>query len=183
MSKKQRKTDPCHCGSGTQFRYCHGAPQEVEEEAPLTQRNPRRVFLFLVLVLSPLAVLASFSQGQPEDTVNRVWSPEHGHYHTLDGREIGAAAAAPQAAAVDGEPAAPSGDAPDPTVAPGPAPPGKVWSPEHGHWHDADPEAGADPLQNEPWDHQYRIERPDGPPPEGMTWSESHGHWHPSDGG
>lgn len=20
---------------------------------------------------------------------------------------------------------------------PGPAPPGKVWSPEHGHWHDA----------------------------------------------
>jgi hypothetical protein len=22
---------------------------------------------------------------------------------------------------------------------PGPAPPGKVWSTEHGHWHDATP--------------------------------------------
>ena len=25
----------------------------------------------------------------------------------------------------------------DENGAPGPAPPGKVWSPEHGHWHDA----------------------------------------------
>lgn len=25
----------------------------------------------------------------------------------------------------------------DSSRAPGPAPPGKVWSPEHGHWHDA----------------------------------------------
>ena len=26
------------------------------------------------------------------------------------------------------------------TEPPGPAPPGKVWSPEHGHWHDDDDE-------------------------------------------
>ena len=27
---------------------------------------------------------------------------------------------------------------PDGSVPPGEAPPGKVWSPEHGHWHDAE---------------------------------------------
>src|SRR5688572_695797 len=32
---------------------------------------------------------------------------------------------------------------------PGPAPPGKVWSVEHGHWHDAAP-AGASPVQITP---------------------------------
>lgn len=42
------------------------------------------------------------------------------------------------------------------------APPGKVWSSEHGHWHDAP-----------------------GPPreaPPGKVWSEEHGHWHDAEG-
>ena len=173
MSKKQRKTDPCPCGSGQQFRYCHGAPEEAADENPIVQRNPRRVFLLVVLVLSPLAVLAGLSQGDPEDTVNRVWSPEHGHYHTLDGKEIGAV-----------EPAA-DGDEQAVQTPSSEAPPGKVWSEEHGHWHDAEQTEGVqDPAKEQmPWDHEYKLVRPDGPAPEGMVWSEAHGHWHPSDGG
>jgi len=202
MSKKQRKTDPCHCGSGDQFRHCHGAEEEAEEVNPITSRNPRRVFLMVVMVLSPLAIIAGLSQGEPEDTVNRVWSSEHGHYHNIDGGEIGAAPApvpTPAATVVvgaDGDGDA-DGDAdaaptvavePASTAPPGPAPPGKVWAPEHGHWHDADGTAEssgsrARPGSGQPWDHEYVIHRPDGAAPEGQVWSESHGHWHPSDGG
>ncbi len=53
---------------------------------------------------------------------------------------------------------------------PGPAPPGKVWSPEHGHWHDARP-APATPGQ-------ALVPRPPGPAPPGKVWSPEHGHWH-----
>jgi len=45
-------------------------------------------------------------------------------------------------------------------------PPGKVWSEEHGHWHDA-----AVPG----------LERPPGPAPPGKVWNEEHGHWHDAD--
>ena len=51
------------------------------------------------------------------------------------------------------------------------APPGKVWSEEHGHWHDINP-APTVPQQN------LNIPRPKGPAPEGKVWSEEHGHWH-----
>ena len=48
------------------------------------------------------------------------------------------------------------------SAAGGLTPPGKVWSAEHGHWHDvASPGA----------------EQPDGAPP-GKVWSVEHGHWH-----
>ena len=46
----------------------------------------------------------------------------------------------------------------------GAAPPGKVWSEEHGHWHDA---PGADAVSADP-----------SSPPPGKVWSEEHGHWH-----
>ena len=43
----------------------------------------------------------------------------------------------------------------------GPAPPGKVWSAEHGHWPDS---------------------APAGPTPAGKVWSAEHGHWHDASG-
>jgi hypothetical protein len=58
---------------------------------------------------------------------------------------------------------------------PGDPPPGKVWSPEHGHWHTAP--SAADTLGGTP--------QPPGDPPPGKVWSEAHGHWHnaPADQG
>ena len=55
---------------------------------------------------------------------------------------------------------------------PGPAPAGKVWSAEHGHWHDAAPQSQppvrvAPPPKPQP-----------GPAPAGKVWSPEHGHWH-----
>ncbi len=57
----------------------------------------------------------------------------------------------------------------------GEAPPGKVWSPEHGHWHDiAATPAGAVPgvASNLP------QSQPPGETPPGKVWSPEHGHWH-----
>lgn len=66
---------------------------------------------------------------------------------------------------------------------PGPAPPGKVWSVEHGHWHDAGaggqqstvPVQTSIPTQNLP---SKPVPQPAGTPPPGKVWSPEHGHWH-----
>jgi len=60
-------------------------------------------------------------------------------------------------------------------------PPGKVWSPEHGHWHDAT--ATSTPLST-PLIPQPSIpttestSEPPGPAPPGQVWSPDHGHFH-----
>lgn len=67
---------------------------------------------------------------------------------------------------------------------PGPAPAGKVWSPEHGHWHDAVPQAQAQPQGGAPTVQVQQtkagapIPQPNVPVPPGKVWSAEHGHWH-----
>ncbi|MDP7639017.1 MAG: SEC-C metal-binding domain-containing protein [Candidatus Hydrogenedentes bacterium] len=51
----------------------------------------------------------------------------------------------------------------------GPAPAGKVWSAEHGHWHEA--------TEGLPQQYQSAPQPPGAAPP-GKTWSAEHGHWH-----
>jgi len=67
---------------------------------------------------------------------------------------------------------------------PGPAPAGKVWSAEHGHWHDAAP-GGAQPVQAQAQQRPVPQTppatpgpQPPGPVPPGKVWSTEHGHWH-----
>jgi hypothetical protein len=69
---------------------------------------------------------------------------------------------------------------------PGPAPPGKVWSAEHGHWHDigATPTASASQIKIEQSSGAPltptvgTLPQPEGPVPVGKVWSPQHGHWH-----
>ena len=61
------------------------------------------------------------------------------------------------------------------STAPGPAPPGKVWSVEHGHWHDAP--LGPTTLPPQPGTSAPKSQPP-GDPPQGKVWSVEHGHWH-----
>ncbi len=58
----------------------------------------------------------------------------------------------------------------------GVAPPGKVWSDEHGHWHDA----ADNNTPTTPLNQQLRTlqPQPSGLVPEGKVWSPEHGHWH-----
>ena len=51
---------------------------------------------------------------------------------------------------------------------------GRVWSAEHGHWHNADgTEVGSVPRPA-----GASVPQPPGPAPEGKVWSEEHGHFH-----
>ena len=61
------------------------------------------------------------------------------------------------------------------TPPPGEAPPGKVWSAEHGHWHNISTNStselpGAESNIPQP--------QPLGEAPPGKVWSSEHGHWH-----
>jgi hypothetical protein len=66
------------------------------------------------------------------------------------------------------------------TPQPGPAPEGKAWSPEHGHWHDAPVTQTTITPFGQPAGQTPRplTPQPDGPAPEGKEWSAEHGHWH-----
>lgn len=55
---------------------------------------------------------------------------------------------------------------------PGPVPDGMIWSVEHGHWHDA--KTNAAPVTGQ----AILVPKPPGPTPEGKVWSPEHGHWH-----
>ena len=58
------------------------------------------------------------------------------------------------------------------------APPGKVWSQEHGHWHDAPRNTNLNsPLLNTN-NSLAGKPQPEGDPPPGKVWSQEHGHWH-----
>ena len=66
---------------------------------------------------------------------------------------------------------------------PGPAPAGKVWSAEHGHWHDAPgaPATSGAAVQSgaaQPGSLPPGSPQPPGPAPAGKVWSAEHGHWH-----
>lgn len=69
---------------------------------------------------------------------------------------------------------------------PGDAPPGKVWSVEHGHWHDsANPNLQTTIQAGEStsvFPSFTPAQQPDGDPPTGKVWSAEHGHWHDAPG-
>tara|TARA_B100001750_G_scaffold87185_1_gene68796 strand:- start:171 stop:542 length:372 start_codon:yes stop_codon:yes gene_type:complete len=60
----------------------------------------------------------------------------------------------------------------------GSAPPGKVWSEEHGHYHDVNTNRPPIPPMPSGAQKTLNIPQPEGPVPEGKVWSREHGHWH-----
>ena len=57
----------------------------------------------------------------------------------------------------------------------GQSPPGKVWSSEHGHWHDS--KEGQSFSSTSPQENKNNIREPE-VVPLGKVWSPKHGHWH-----
>ena len=62
---------------------------------------------------------------------------------------------------------------------------GKVWSPEHNHWHDAPAQASTTTVPARPAATPSATvpattpqPQPPGPAPAGKVWSPEHGHWH-----
>jgi hypothetical protein len=77
MASKLGRNDPCHCGSGKKYKNCH-AGQDASG-------SPSRRFAVGAVVLAFVVALvfAITSAMNRPDGPNRVWDPEHGHYHDL----------------------------------------------------------------------------------------------------
>jgi len=118
--------------------------------------------------------------------MGKVWSPEHGHWHNV--QPAATATALPSNNSSTGTTSnvfdilpgqegtqAQAKLTPQP---PGPVPEGKVWSAEHGHWHNI-PAAGQVTATNlQPGQPTQLTPQPPGPAPAGKVWSAEHGHWH-----
>lgn len=76
---KVGRNDACPCGSGKKFKQCC----ETKGSGGLQSR----VILLLVAAAVLAAIIAGFSNRR-SGSGGGVWSPEHGHYHDAQGREI-----------------------------------------------------------------------------------------------
>jgi hypothetical protein len=159
----------CPCGSGLKYKKCC-----VEKEA--TTKVPRGV-LILVGAIALIAALGFVPSLLDNDAATTPASAA---------RASAATPLAAQGAASPGlaTPAKPGSDAP-----PGAAPAGKVWSKEHGHWHDANAKQQS-PIQMDTSQLASRgtsgrtapAPTPNGAAPAGMIWSAEHQHWHKAPG-
>lgn len=201
---KTGRNEPCPCGSGKKFKNCHAG-----ETPERLSTNRMGWIVAAVVVAGAISLLASLRGGSDDSSKasataaplapvtapiattpaepppgdpppGKVWSTEHGHWHDVaDSSQIQLSTTKIPITAGDlganqaTDPNATPG-APQP---PGPAPAGKVWSVEHGHWHDA-PGAAAGGEQV-PAELQPYMQPPGVPAaPAGAVWSEEHQHWH-----
>jgi hypothetical protein len=150
------RNDVCHCGSGLKYKRCHAGKESRFSKGLIAA-------IVAVAAIAAVGVIPMLtSQERPERTVGVPRGPV----------------------------ARPGASQP-----PGPAPAGKVWSVDHGHWHDAPVQAsipvntGSGPnaaqsiaqLQQQALAAQQQFKpgpQPPGPVPEGKVWSTEHGHWH-----
>lgn len=153
MSRKFGRNDACPCGSGKKMKNCHPKGYGT---TPANRNIAIIVSAIAVLVIAVVVLVQDDSA-----------APVRGVPATVPGTTPATGATSTQ-----------GGGVPQP---PGPAPEGKVWSPEHGHWHDAP--AGATPsVQGSAQSQMQPAPQPPGPAPEGKVWSEEHGHWHDAPG-
>lgn len=161
------RNEPCPCGSGKKYKVC--CERRVDVVLESKPKSYRFVGVMVIVIgLAGAVALRVFGAGEPPAntrTANAVAPP------TL--------------------PSAPSNPIPSGALAPqppGPMPAGKVWSAEHGHYHDAPGAASANapmPLvmgpNGNPLSNPAAMTpgpQPPGPVPEGKVWSTEHGHWH-----
>src|SRR5688572_6954950 len=133
MSETPRvgRNEPCPCGSGEKYKFCC----EALTETPAVTRTSPLLVGAVILASAALAFVA----------VRAYLSPAPKAQATAPGANPASPPVQVTPGALPGDATSllPSTAAPGTTPAaqpPGPAPPGKVWSPEHGHWHD-DPAA------------------------------------------
>jgi hypothetical protein len=159
------RNEPCPCGSGKKTKHCCGGRRRGRPWV-----GP--ALALLILAIGAVAVLGVMKRSEGSNIL------------------AGAAPLSQQASAATTT-AVGQGTRvfPQPST---PAPPGKVWSPEHGHWHNVAGPASQAPLRIETPNPAVKIETSNAPaglhlslpgapgqaPKPGMVWSAEHGHWH-----
>ena len=127
MATDQRRlgrNDLCTCGSGRKFKKCCGAVDLAAEDASSRFFGIAAIAAGLMLVAGLAMGIGSMISGG-SDGPKKVWSAEHGHYHTVGGGEPGQ-----QGGFAEGGP-------------------GKVWNEAHGHYHDVAKGTGGADLEAE----------------------------------
>jgi hypothetical protein len=158
---KTNRNSPCTCGSGMKYKQCCG--QKEGKSSPFLvivalvigavivagaiyvskDGQPAAADAQAVPAAAGSAQTDIPGSPQPPGPVppGKVWNVEHGHWHDAPGTAAAAGTPGQPGAAQPGAISAQPGAA-QPALTPGPQPPGpvpagKVWSTEHGHWHDA----------------------------------------------
>ncbi len=132
----------------------------------------------------PISGVPNTPQPPGPAPAGKVWSTEHGHWHDAPTtNEISSStsttpnSSSPVFDILPGQEAAQSQNKPSPQP-PGPVPAGKVWSTEHGHWHDVPGSGQVNTTNLQPGQPAQLTPQPPGPAPAGKVWSAEHGHWH-----
>ncbi|HEX7708933.1 MAG TPA: SEC-C metal-binding domain-containing protein [Thermoanaerobaculia bacterium] len=153
------RNEPCSCGSGKKSKNCCSDKAAHKTPTGLLIAIASLVAVAAIGVVPgligdrsgnstppPVAAGASpASRMQPPGPApaGQVWSVEHGHFHDIEPAspasspikiEQSTAPASTPSTTTQFHVGAPAAEA---TPPPGAPPPGKVWSAEHGHWHDA----------------------------------------------
>lgn len=113
-ARKSGRNDLCPCGSGRKYKRCCGAVVLDGEDGMSRFFGVASMLAGVGLLAGLVLVVFRLATG-PDEQGKKVWSAEHGHYHTVGGSEDHAGGGGP----------------------------GKVWSEEHKHWHDAATKPGA----------------------------------------
>lgn len=154
-----KRNEPCHCGSAEKYKNCCEA-KDLRRSGGLTQ--------IILIALIPLALGAV------------VWNLIHGD----DEDAPVEAAVSTNAPLASTQPLSNPMGVPGSPQPEGPVPPGKVWSTDHGHWHDAAPvqieSSGVSDGLSATLGQASPAETPaDGEVgPDGRIWSSAHNHWH-----
>lgn len=162
------RNELCHCGSGQKYKRCCAGTDAKKAQFPVG----------LTVLIAGIVIVAAigFAPGILDRDAEPSTSASMAPIATVPTTAAPSTTAAPAVAAAN--PMQPGAAQPA-----GEAPAGKVWSVEHGHWHDAPAANPAIQIQSEPLPGGLVAtsgDRPQrGTPPEpGATWSEEHAHWH-----
>ena len=68
---------PCPCGSGKKYKKCC-----MTKDGPLSSRAAMMLFA-LLLIGGVVGIVVAMTNAGSGTTANRVWSPEHGHWHDV----------------------------------------------------------------------------------------------------
>ncbi len=189
MSSQIGRNDPCPCGSGKKYKNCC-----YKRGVLVSKKGQNKVALGVVAVVAVIAGIVSISKLSSSPT-SQSSAP------IVQPPISSSATATPTQNPLTSSPVT---GAPFTAQPPGPAPAGKVWSAEHGHWHDAPVNSTAtsnanrlstsststaatgspvfdilpEGLNSSTQSQGKTTPQPPGPVPAGKVWSAEHGHWH-----
>lgn len=150
MGEKANRNRPCPCGSGKKYKNCC-----IGKGLSFEKKDQSKMIIWVIagigIIIAGVVIFNKFpSSSSPSAPI--ITQPFNSQFPTSQ-----------------------SGSASQP----GPAPPGKVWSPEHGHWHDASGTPASSDFGNQLLQSPAQTSpQPPGPAPAGKVWAPEHGHWH-----